>query len=258
MKMSLRAGRARDAEALHARNVEVHFEGLAALAGVDLELRRGEILGLIGPNGAGKTTLVNVLSGFQQPTRGSVHLEDLEVTGLSPNQRALHGVARTFQSVRIFGGLSVLENVEAGAVGVGASRRAARRLAWELLEFMDLRSIAHEPANALPHGHERRIGLLRTLATRPAFLLLDEPAAGLDEAESDALVATIGEIRQRFGCGVLVIEHDMRLIMSVCERIQVLNYGKVIFIGAPEAVRNDKTVITAYLGEVGVASAAAG
>ena len=252
---SLTADRAREAETLNARSVEVHFEGLAALDGVDFEFRRGEILGLIGPNGAGKTTLVNVLSGFQQPTHGSVYLGDVAVTHLAPNQRAARGIARTFQSVRIFGGLSVLENVESGAVGVGASRRAARNLAWELLEFMDLRSIADRPANSLSHGHERRVGLLRTLATRPSFLLLDEPAAGLDETESDALVATIVEIRRRFGCGVLVIEHDMRLIMGVCERIQVLNHGRVISVGTPEAVRRDKTVITAYLGELSVASA---
>jgi branched-chain amino acid transport system ATP-binding protein len=255
MKLSLGAERACGAETLQARGVEVHFEGLAALAGVDLELRRGEILGLIGPNGAGKTTLVNVLSGFQRPTRGSVSMGDTAVTRLTPNQLAVRGIARTFQSVRIFGGLTVLENVEMGAVGVGASRRAARRLAWELLDFLDLRELAHQPANSLPHGHERRIGLLRTLAARPVFLLLDEPAAGLDEAESDDLVGAIGDIRRWFGCGVLVIEHDMRLIMRVCERIQVLDYGKVISIGTPDAVRKDRAVITAYLGKLGVAGA---
>jgi branched-chain amino acid transport system ATP-binding protein len=229
----------------------VHFEGLAALDDVDLTLDRGEILGLIGPNGAGKTTLVNVLSGFQRPSRGTVGLDRRFVTKLPPDRRAARGIARTFQSVRIFGGLSALENVESGAVGVGLGRRAARKLAWELLDFVDLAEVAHRRASELPHGHERRLGVLRALATRPSFLLLDEPAAGLDESESDELVIAIGRIRDHFECGVLVIEHDMRLIMGVCERIQVLDYGKVISVGTPEEVRRDESVITAYLGKIG-------
>jgi branched-chain amino acid transport system ATP-binding protein len=251
MMWSLRADQARSAETLDARDIEVHFAGLSALDGVGLGFRRGEILGLIGPNGAGKTTLVNVLSGFQRPDGGSVHLGDREITALPPDQRASRGVTRTFQSIRSFGGLTVLENLEAGAVGIGASRRAARRLAWDLLAFVDLGSIAYQPAGSLPHGHERMVGVLRALATRPTFLLLDEPAAGLDETESDALIGTIGEIRRLFGCGVMVIEHDMRLIMGVCERIQVLDHGKVISVGTPEEVRSDPAVITAYLGSTG-------
>lgn len=255
MRALFRADQERGADTLNARSVTMHFEGLAALDGVDLTLTRGEILGLIGPNGAGKTTLVNVLSGFQRPTDGTVSLGDVQITKLTPNRRAKRGVARTFQSVRIFGGLSVLENVEAGAVSVGVRRRAARALAWTLLDSMDMRDIADHPASSLSHGHGRRVGILRTLATRPAFLLLDEPAAGLDEAESDALVTSINEIRQRFGCGVLVIEHDMRLIMGVCERIQVLDHGKVISVGTPDEVRRSDAVITAYLGKLGESSA---
>jgi branched-chain amino acid transport system ATP-binding protein len=255
MKLSVGADRVPKAETLEGQDIEVRFEGLAALGGVDIMLRRREILGLIGPNGAGKTTLVNVLSGFQRPTRGLVQMGGVAMTHFAPNQRATRGIARTFQSVRPFGGLTVLENVETGAVGAGSSRRAARQLAWELLEFMDLREIAHMPAEALPHGHARRVGVLRALATRPTFLLLDEPGAGLDEAESDELISAIAEIRNRFDCGVLVIEHDMRLIMGVCERIQVLDYGKVISIGTPEAVRKDAAVVAAYLGTLGTASA---
>ena len=236
------------ARELRADGIRVHFVGVKAVDGVDLVLRRGEIFGLIGPNGAGKTTLVNALTGFQKPTEGEVFMDELEITGWPPHKLGRMGLGRTFQGVRVFAELTAFENVELGALGVGASRKEARTRAWALLERMRMSDRAEQKAGSLPYGDERRIGLLRVLAMLPTFLLLDEPAAGMNEAESDDLMAAIGEIRDEFGCGVLVIEHDMRVIMRLCERIQVLDYGKTISVGTPDEVRRDPAVITAYLG----------
>jgi branched-chain amino acid transport system ATP-binding protein len=233
---------------LDARDVRVHIRGVKALDGVDLVLRQGELLGLIGPNGAGKTTLVNVLSGFQRATTGKVVLDGHEITGWASAEIARAGLVRTFQDVRLFAGLTVLENVEAAAASGGAARREARALAEELLGRLGLADRRHGPAAGLPHGEERRLGIARALATRPAFLLLDEPAAGLDEAESDELVEALASLRDAFALGLLVIEHDMRLIMNLCGRIQVLDHGRTIAIGTPAEVRSDPAVLTAYLG----------
>jgi branched-chain amino acid transport system ATP-binding protein len=233
---------------LEARALKVHFGGVHAVDGVDLALPRGEILGLIGPNGAGKTTLVNALSGFERPTAGSVLLNGEDVTGLNPHRLARRGLTRTFQSVRLFPGLTVLENVELGGVGVGMRRPAARRVARELLERLGLADKAESLATGLPHGLERRLGILRALAAKPSFLLLDEPAAGLNERESDELVQALTLIRDDFSCALVVIEHDMRVIMRLCERIQVLDHGRTISIGTPTQVRADPAVLTAYLG----------
>ncbi|MCP9486009.1 MAG: ABC transporter ATP-binding protein [Gaiellaceae bacterium MAG52_C11] len=242
---------------IRAEDISVHFVGVKAVDGVDLTLGYGEILGLIGPNGAGKTTLVNALTGFQEPTGGRVFLDDVEITGWTPHAIGRRGLGRTFQGIRLFRELTAFENVELGALGVGASRKEARMLATELLERMHLRDRADQKAGSLPYGDERRIGLLRVLAMKPSFLLLDEPAAGMNEGESDDLTTAIGEIRNEFGCGVLVIEHDMRVIMGLCERIQVLDYGKTISLGTPAEVQRDPAVITAYLGTKRGASAAA-
>ncbi len=236
------------AELLEARGLKVHFGGVHAVDGVDLTIRKGEILGLIGPNGAGKTTLVNALSGFQRPTAGTVLLDGADVTGWSPHRLARLGLARTFQAVRLFPDLTVLENVELGGVGVGMRRPAARRWARDLLERLSLDDKASLYATGLPHGLERRLGIVRALAAKPAFLLLDEPAAGLNEQESDELVDSLSLIRDDFSCALMVIEHDMRVIMRLCERIQVLDYGKTISIGTPAEVRSDPAVLTAYLG----------
>jgi branched-chain amino acid transport system ATP-binding protein len=233
---------------LEARGLAVHFGGVRAVDGVDLALRKGEIVGLIGPNGAGKTTLVNALSGFQRTTAGTVLLNGKNVTGLSPHRLARRGLARTFQSVRLFPGLTVLENVELGGVGVGMRRPAARKWARELLERLKLDDKAALYGVGLPHGLERRLGIARALAAKPSFLMLDEPAAGLNEQESDELVGSLTLIRDAFSCALVVIEHDMRLIMRLCERIQVLDHGKTISIGSPAEVRRDPGVLTAYLG----------
>jgi ABC-type branched-subunit amino acid transport system ATPase component len=236
------------AELLEARGVWVHFGGVRALDGVDLRVRREEIVGLIGPNGAGKTTLVNVLSGFQRPTAGAVTLVGVDVTSWSADALARQGLIRTFQAVRLFPALTVFENVEAAAVSASRGRRAARALAADVLALLKLEHRAHERAGELPHGDERKLGIARALALRPTFLLLDEPAAGLNEAEGDELVTVLVGLRDRFAVGVLVIEHDMRLIMALCDRIQVLDHGKTIAIGTPAEIRRDETVRTAYLG----------
>ena len=246
---------ANDTELLQAHGLKVHFGGVHAVDGVDLVLKKGEILGLIGPNGAGKTTLVNALSGFQKPTAGTVLMNGHDVTGLSPHKLARRGLARTFQSVRLFPGLTVLENVELGGVGVGMRRPAARKWARELLERLKLDDMAGLYGIGLPHGLERRLGIVRALAAKPTFLMLDEPAAGLNEQESDELVDSLTLIRDDFSCALVVIEHDMRLIMRLCERIQVIDYGKTISIGTPAQVRSDPAVLTAYLGRRAVDAA---
>jgi branched-chain amino acid transport system ATP-binding protein len=233
---------------LHASDVHVHFAGVRAVDGVDLSLQPRHILGLIGPNGAGKTTLVNALSGFQPLTAGTVRLGGIDVSDWPPDRRAVLGLGRTFQNVRLFPALTVYENVEAGAVGIGLPRRQAREQAWLLLDRFDLASVAHLDASALSQGQERRLGIARALAARPRLLLLDEPAAGLNEHESEELAETLLRVRDEFELGLLLIEHDMRVIMGICEQIQVLDYGKTIALGTGPEIRAHEAVISAYLG----------
>jgi len=237
---------------LRASSVSRAFEGVQALRGVTLELHRGEVLGLIGPNGAGKSTLVNVLSGFDRPTDGTVELEGRDVTRWPAHRRGRNGLARTFQHAHAFRALSVRENVEVAALGVGAAPRRAAERADELLSVLGLASYADAPAAALAHGDERRLGVARALATGPRFVLMDEPAAGLPEAEVPAFAELVRSVRDDHGAGVLLIDHNMTLIMDVCDRIHVLDQGATLAEGAPAEIRSNLDVAAAYLGESAV------
>ena len=225
---------------------------MRALAGVTLTVERGTVVGLIGPNGAGKSTLVNVVSGFDRPDAGSVQLGDDDVTRWSPHRRGRRGLARTFQHSHAFRSLSVRENVEVAALGVGASPGEAARRADTLLGRLGLTPHGAAPANSLSHGDERRLGVARALATRPRFLLLDEPAAGLPEAEVPAFAAIVRSVSADDDVGVLLIDHNMALIMGICDRICVLDQGRVLAEGAPAEIRSNIDVAAAYLGETPV------
>jgi branched-chain amino acid transport system ATP-binding protein len=231
------------------------FEGVQALHDVTLEVRRREVVGLIGPNGAGKSTLVNVLTGFDRPDTGAVVLEGKEITGWSSHRRARAGLARTFQHSRSFGGLSVRENVEVAALGVGAGPREARRRADRLLELLALEPLAELGAAELSHGDERRLGVARVLATEPSFVLMDEPAAGLPEAEVPEFAEVVRSLRDDHETGVLLIDHNMALVLGVCDRVQVLDQGRTLAEGAPDEIRGNLDVAAAYLGETAVRDA---
>ena len=238
----------RPAGTLRAVSITRTFEGVVALHDVDLELHRHEVVGLIGPNGAGKSTLVNVLSGFDSPTRGRVELDGLDVTDWPPYRRGRAGLARTFQHAHAFGALTVRENVEVSALGVGTSPAEARARADELLELLGLDHLEEVPAATLPHGEERKLGVARALATEPAFVLLDEPAAGLNEAEVEPFAEVVLSVRDDHDAGVLLIDHNFSFIARVCDRVQVLDEGRTIALGSPDEVRRHPRVASAYLG----------
>jgi branched-chain amino acid transport system ATP-binding protein len=237
---------------LRATAVSRAFEGVHALEEVTLELRRHEVVGLIGPNGAGKTTLVNVMSGFDAPTAGRVHLDDQDVTRWTPARRGRAGLARTFQHNRSFRGLSVRENVEVAALGVGARTRTARERADRLLELLELDDRAAVPATSLPHGDERKLGVARALATEPKYVLLDEPAAGLTEGDVPGFTEVLRRVRDDYEAGVLLIDHNMALVMAVCDRIHVLDEGRMLASGTPAEIRRNLDVAAAYLGDTAV------
>lgn len=245
-------------------NLSKSFLGLQALQEFSVEVKPGEILGLIGPNGAGKTTCFNVLTGFLRPTAGTIEFNGQDITDLPAAQVARLGMARTFQNIRLFGALTVLENVRSAAqlhiqfnlLETMLNGREYRRKETEILdrslrilELMELEQLADQPAGSLPYGAQRRLEIARALGTTPKMLLLDEPAAGMNPAESDALNELILDVRKRFDLTIILVEHDMRLVMNLCDRIVVLNYGKTIAAGEPEVVRSDPQVIAAYLGE---------
>jgi branched-chain amino acid transport system ATP-binding protein len=245
-------------------NLSKSFLGLQALQEFSVEVKPGEILGLIGPNGAGKTTCFNVLTGFLRPTAGTIEFNGQDITDLPAAQVARLGMARTFQNIRLFGALTVLENVRSAAQlhiqfnlletmlnGREYRRKEAEILdrSLRILELMELEQLADQPAESLPYGAQRRLEIARALGTTPKMLLLDEPAAGMNPAESDALNELILDVRKRFDLTIILVEHDMRLVMNLCDRIVVLNYGKTIASGEPEVVRSDPQVIAAYLGE---------
>jgi ABC-type branched-subunit amino acid transport system ATPase component len=233
---------------LAAQAVSVHFAGVRAIEDVSVVLSPREILGLVGPNGAGKTTMVNVLSGFQAPHAGGITLNGAAVTGRSSDWLARNGVVRTFQAVRLFRKLTVSENVEAALVSLGMGRSPARRKAQDLLSYLGIAHRAHTQGDALNYGDERRVGIARALALNPSFLLLDEPAAGMNVAEADILGDLIRKIRDDFGCGILLIEHNMALITRTCERMQVMASGRTIAVGAPSEVFENPAFRSAYLG----------
>ena len=242
-----RAARA-PATGLRAEDVSLAFSGLQVLRGVDLALSPGEALGLIGPNGAGKTTLVNVLSGFQAPDSGRLFLDGVEATGWSPPRLTRAGLGRTFQAALPFAGLTVVESVAVGAMGVGVGRRRAVGVAAGVLERLGLGEEAQRPAGLQPPGNQRLLGIARALATGPRYLLLDEPAAGLNDEECRELVAILHGVIADFGCAILLIEHDMNVVMDLCSRVQVLDDGATVMVGAAEEVQVDPAVVEAYLG----------
>lgn len=243
-------GRDESGRSLEARGVVEHFRGVYALNGVSLHVHQGEILGLIGPNGSGKTTLLNVLSGVYAPTSGEVLCMGTKITGRKPSGIARLGVGRTFQNIRLFGHLSVRQNIEVGSVS-GRDVEGSNHTADvdNLLRRFRLEAVAGQQALNLPYGAQRRVEIARALAGRPYFLLLDEPAAGMNEAESDELLEIVMGVREEFGCGVLIVDHDLRLIMRLCERIQVLAEGRTLADGSPESVRKDPAVVEVFLGD---------
>jgi branched-chain amino acid transport system ATP-binding protein len=240
---------------LVADGVSVRFGGLSAIDNVSFTLEPGEIVGLIGPNGAGKTTLVNVLSGFQEPSVGEVRLDERRFAGATPDAFARAGIARTFQAVRLFKGLTVSENLEVSLVTNGLSRRLARERAKALLAEFLPEDRGRMPAAALTYGDERKVGIARALALEPSYLLLDEPAAGMAAAEVEDLRAAIARVRAAYGCGILVVEHNMALIFALCDRIHVLGSGKTIAVGSPDEISANGKVREAYLGAPESASA---
>ncbi len=249
---------------LEARGVTIRFGGLTAVADFNLTVEPHELVGLIGPNGAGKTTIFNILTGVYAPTEGEIVFDGQPTAGCKPYEITARGVARTFQNIRLFKELTVLDNVKIGGhihykhSGTAAvlhtnrfhhAEDEAEERALELLRIFDLERRARDYAKNLPYGDQRRLEIARALAARPKLLLLDEPAAGLNDSETRDLMETIHDVRDRFGIAILLIEHNMELVMGICERILVLNFGKTIAQGTPEQVRADPVVIEAYLGE---------
>ncbi len=249
---------------LKTANLGISFGGLRAVDDVNIEIRDGELVGLIGPNGAGKTTIFNLLTGVYKPTEGSISINDITINKKSTPQIVALGVARTFQNIRLFKNLSVLENVKL-ALNNSMSystlsaifrlpkfwkeEKKVTDIALDLLDIFDMSEMANITAGNLSYGQQRKLEIARALATSPKLLLLDEPAAGMNPFETRELMRTISFIREKFSITILLIEHDMDLVMGICERLYVLNFGKIIAEGLPEEIQNNKEVIAAYLGE---------
>ena len=248
---------------LDVRELGIDFGGLTAVDGFNLMIGRNEITGLIGPNGAGKTTVFNLLTNVYQPTRGSILIDGMPTAGKKTYQVNRMGVARTFQNIRLFKELSVIDNIKVGLhesmkYNLASSlirlpnywkeEKKCTERALELLDIFHMADLANTPAGSLPYGAQRRLEIMRALATSPKLLLLDEPAAGMNPTETHELMTTIRDIRSRFNISVLLIEHDMGFVMGICDRLYVLDYGVIIAEGLPEEIRTNQRVITAYLG----------
>ncbi len=233
---------------LTAENVSVSFEGLRALSNVNLGVPREKITGLIGPNGAGKTTLVNVLTGFQVPTEGAVILDGERLGRLLPHKIRRRGVARTFQSGRLFSDLSVIDNLEVTGVGLGLPRKHAADRAAAMLDWIGISHLAERTGGGLPYTDERRVAIGRALMMEPHYLLLDEPAAGMSADEAQDLARLIKRIITEKKCGVLLIEHNIGLVLTICDHIHVLDSGEIIEAGTPAAIRSSEKVRHAYMG----------
>ncbi|MEI7988454.1 MAG: ABC transporter ATP-binding protein [Chloroflexota bacterium] len=236
-------------ETLFVQNVTKNFAGLRALDGVSLKISKGEIIGLIGPNGSGKTTLINVISGLLPVSDGHIFVDGVQIASKPAHDVAHAGVARTFQTIRLFKELTVFENVEVAALSVGASRSDAKERTHTALAEMGVTDWSDYLASELPYGHERRVEVARALAMHPKYLLLDEPGAGLNEEESEGLLEILVPMPEKKNLGMLIVDHDMHLIMRLCTRLHVLNYGKTIGEGTPEEVQKIPDVIKAYLGK---------
>jgi branched-chain amino acid transport system ATP-binding protein len=234
--------------ALSAQNVSVSFDGLKALANVVLDVPPARVTGLIGPNGAGKTTLVNVLTGFQAPDEGKVVMDGEDIGGRTTHGIRRLGIARTFQSGRLFGELPVIDNLEVTGVGLGLTRREACAKAEAMLDWIGISSLADRMAGGLPYTDERRVAIGRALMMEPRYLLLDEPAAGMAVEEADDLIALIRRIVAEMKCGVLLIEHNIGLVLNICDHIHVLDSGEIIEDGAPAKIKASEKVRHAYMG----------